>query len=246
MEKIIKIHYQFATAKGKTKNGAAEIKKRLRYINKHLNKNSLCSLSIPENGPGSIETEFDEAMAIPNVIEGIINAEKNNFDIAIISCFSDPGLGAAREKVSIPVIGSGENALLLASLLGNKISILSPLNENADTFKNKIYKMGLEKKYCSTRAINTSVLSLARNKESTLNKLFKAGKKAIEIDGADILILGCMSMAFHDVTHVIEKKLKIPVINPVKASLLMAESIVKMRLSHSKLAFPTPPNKTIY
>ena len=65
--------------------------------------------------------------------------------------------------------------------------------------------MGLEKKYCSTRAINTSVLSLARNKESTLNKLFKAGKKAIEIDGADILILGCMSMAFHDVTHVIEK-----------------------------------------
>jgi len=27
MEKIVKIHYQFATAKGKTKNGASEIKK---------------------------------------------------------------------------------------------------------------------------------------------------------------------------------------------------------------------------
>ncbi|MDC6448046.1 aspartate/glutamate racemase family protein [Alphaproteobacteria bacterium] len=243
--KKIKIHYQFATAKGKTKNGLSEIKKRLRYINKNLDKNSICSLSIPESGPGSIETEFDEAIATPNVIQGIIDAEKNKFDVAIISCFSDPGLGGAREKVSIPVIGSGENSLLLASQLGKKISILSPVNENSDIFKNKIYKLGLEKKYCSTRSINTSVLSLARNKETTLDKLVKAGNKAID-DGADILILGCMSMAFHDLTQTIEKKLKIPVINPVKASLLMAESIVKMRLSHSKLAFPTPPNKTIY
>ena len=41
-------------------------------------------------------------------------------------------------------------------------------------------------------------------------------------------------------------KLKVPVINPVKASLLMAESIVKMNISHSKLAYPTPPDKIIY
>ena len=73
-----------------------------------------------------------------------------------------------------------------------------------------------------------------------------AGKKAIEIDGADVLILGCMSMAFHDVTSTLENKLKVPVINPVKASLLMAESIVKMNISHSKLAYPTPPDKIIY
>ena len=242
----IKIHYQFATAKGKTKNGNAEISKRLKFINNNINKNSSVKLSIPKKGPGSIETEYDEAIAIPNVIDGIVKAEKNNFNVAIISCFSDPGLSACREKVSIPVIGSGENSILLASQLGNKFSILSPLKENGFVFKNKVLKMGLEKKYCSTRAINTSVLSLAKNKISTLNKLVLAGKKAIDIDGADVLILGCMSMAFHDITGILEKKLKIPVINPVKASLLMAESIVKMKISHSKIAYPTPPDKIIY
>ena len=242
----IKIHYQFATAKGKTKNGNAEISKRLKFINKNIDKNSLVKLSIPENGPGSIETEYDEAIAIPNVIDGIVKAEKNKFNVAIISCFSDPGLSACREKVSIPVIGSGENAIFLASQLGNKFSILSPLKENGYAFKNKVLKMGLDKKYCSTRAINTSVLSLARNKISTLNKLVLAGRKAIDIDGANVLILGCMSMAFHDITGILEKKLKIPIINPVKASLLMAESIVKMKISHSKIAYPTPPDKIIY
>ena len=242
----IKIHYQFATAKGKTKNGNAEISKRLKFINNNINKNSSVKLSIPKKGPGSIETEYDEAIAIPNVIDGIVKAEKNNFNVAIISCFSDPGLSACREKVLIPVIGSGENAIFLASQLGDRFSILSPLKENGLTFKNKISKMGLDKKYCSTRAINTSVLSLARNKTSTLNKLVLAGKKAIDIDGADVLILGCMSMAFHDITGILEKKLKIPVINPVKASLLMAESIVKMKISHSKIAYPTPPDKIIY
>jgi len=244
--KKIKIHYQFATAKGKTKNGNAEISKRLNFINKNIDKKSIVKLSVPLKGPGSIETEYDEAIAIPNVINGIVKAEKEKFDVAIISCFSDPGLSACREKVSIPVIGSGENSIYLASQLGNKFSILSPLKENGFTFKNKVSKLGLDKKYCSTRAINTSVLSLAKNKNSTLKKLVLAGKKAIEIDGADVLILGCMSMAFHDITITLEKKLKVPVINPVKASLLMAESIVKMNISHSKLAYPTPPDKIIY
>jgi allantoin racemase len=55
-----------------------------------------------------------------------------------------------------------------------------------------------------------------------------------------------MSMAFHDITSVIEEKINVPVINPVKASLLMAESLVKMKLSHSKKTYPTPPNKIFY
>ena len=133
--KKIKIHYQFATAKRKTKNGDKEIFKRLTFINNNISNCSSVELSIPENGPGSIETEYDEAIAIPNVIGGIINAERKKFDVAIISCFSDPGISACREKVSIPVIGSGENSIFLASQLGNKFSILSPLKENGFVFK---------------------------------------------------------------------------------------------------------------
>ena len=91
-----------------------------------------------------------------------------------------------------------------------------------------------------------NVLDLAKNKKITLNKIISMAKKAIETDGADVLILGCMSMAFHDITDIIQKKLKVPVINPVKASLHTAEALVKMNISHSKKAFPSPNIKKIY
>ena len=246
VSKKIQIHYQFATAKGKTKGGNSEIKKRENFISKNLGKDTSVKLSVPDKGPGSIETEYDEAIAIPNVVRSIIKAEKNGFDVAIISCFSDPGLDACREKVKIPVIGSGENAMLLASQLGNNFSILSPLETNIANFNKKILSMGLEKKYCSTRAIGMSVLDLATDKKKTLKKLTAVASKTIKEDNADVLILGCMSMAFHDITLEIQNVLNIPVINPVKASLLFAESIVKMGISHSKIAFPTPSIKKIY
>tara|TARA_B100001540_G_C15740418_1_gene611996 strand:- start:274 stop:1014 length:741 start_codon:yes stop_codon:yes gene_type:complete len=246
MKKKIKILYQFATAKGKTKNGEEEIKKRKNFLENNIGSNSKITLSVPKKGPGSIETDYDEAIAIPNVIHSIINAEKEGFDVAIISCFSDPGLSASREKVKMPVIGSGETSIYLASQIGNAFSILSPLSNNKENFNRKISSIGLEKKYCSTRSINTSVLNIAKNKKQSLNKIIEAGKMAINKDGADVLILGCMSMAFHNITEIIEKKLKVPVINPVKASLLMAESLVKMKISHSKKAFPTPADKIHY
>jgi len=246
MKNKIRILYQFATAKLKTPNGKEEVLKREIFLNSNINKNSSITISIPSKGPGSIETDYDEAMAIPNVLNSIIKAEKKGYDVAIISCFSDPGLDACREKVNIPVIGSGENAMLLASQLGNNFSILSPLETNIANFNKKILSMGLEKKYCSTRAIGMSVLDLAKNKKKTLKKLTAVASKTIKEDNADVLILGCMSMAFHDITLEIQNKLNIPVINPVKASLLCAESLVKMGISHSKIAFPTPSIKKIY
>ena len=81
---------------------------------------------------------------------------------------------------------------------------------------------------------------------ATLKKLTAVASKTIKEDNADVLILGCMSMAFHDITLEIQNVLNIPVINPVKASLLSAESLVKMGISHSKIAFPTPSIKKIY
>ena len=183
MGKKIKILYQFATAKLKTPNGDKEVLKRKKFLEKNIGTNTTIKLSIPNKGPGTIESDFDEAMATPNVIESIIAAEKKGYDVAIISCFSDPGLEACREKVNIPIVGSGENAILLSAQLGNKFSILSPLHSNSFSFNKRIFSMGLEKKYCSTRGIGMSVLDLAKDRKKTLNKILSIGKAAINKDG---------------------------------------------------------------
>ena len=57
------------------------------------------------SGPPSVESYFDEAMAVPGVVAQVRQAEGEGIDAVIINCMGDPGLDAAREVVSIPVIG---------------------------------------------------------------------------------------------------------------------------------------------
>src|SRR5215211_932591 len=61
------------------------------------------------------------------------------------------------------------------------------------------------------------------------------------LDRADTLILGCMSMGFLNVAEEMSETLGVPVINPGRASLKMAEALVGAGLVHSKVAFMTPP-----
>jgi allantoin racemase len=62
------------------------------------------------------------------VIENIVQAEKDGYDAVAISCFLDPGLEEARTLVSIPVVSSCETALLMSSLVGRTVGLVT-LNE---------------------------------------------------------------------------------------------------------------------
>jgi allantoin racemase len=68
-----------------------------------------------------------------------------------------------------------------------------------------------------------------------------AGRELVEQRGADTLVLGCMSMAFLDVTAELEAELGVPVVNPARSALKVAEALVGSGLRHSKRAYPLPP-----
>lgn len=48
------------------------------------------------------------------VVRGIIEGEKEGYDVAVIVCGNDAGLYQAREAVNIPVVGITQAAMLLA------------------------------------------------------------------------------------------------------------------------------------
>jgi allantoin racemase len=82
---------------------------------------------------------------------------------------------------------------------------------------------------------------LAEDKERTTRKLVEEGRRAIEEDRADTLVLGCMSMGFLGVAEEMSEVLGVPVVNPDRISLKTAEALVGAGLRHSKLAYMTPP-----
>ena len=106
--------------------------------------------------------------------------------------------------------------------------------------------MGIAPLLASVRGIGLSVMELAQQKPGALDKAAEAARVAVEQDGADVLVLGCMSMAFlPGVRRQLGKKVGVPVVNPVIAALKTAEACVAMGLAHSKKAWPVPKPQEI-
>ena len=69
-------------------------------------------------------------------------------------------------------------------------------------------------------------------------KLTEEARQAIEHDRADVILLGSTTM--HQAGDYMAKHLPCPVINPGPVGIKMAETMVELGLSHSKVAFPSP------
>ncbi len=238
---MIRLLYQFATAKYKSDLGAAEVERRRKILNGWASQDVDIDVAVPPEGPVSIESEVEAAMAVPGMLGSVADAEPQGYEAVIISCFGDPGLDAAREIATIPVIGSGQCAMHLAAQLGSRFSIISPLDGSVGRPHETARKFGLGDSFVSSRGIGMSVLDLAGDREAALDRIAEAGHAAVNEDGADTLVLGCMSMAFHDITAELQRRIGVPVINPVPASIAMAELCVRTNLCHSKRAWPEPP-----
>jgi len=94
------------------------------YLKKMARKDTVIEVVNIEKGPKTIESFYDEAFALPEILN-IVRGIKNQYDGIMINCFADPGLKAAREICDIPVTGPGESAMILASMLGHNFSIIS-------------------------------------------------------------------------------------------------------------------------
>jgi allantoin racemase len=221
--------------------GEAEIRRRETILQSWAFPGTSVTAVDVDNGISSIESAYEELIAAPGGIDRICQLEREGIDAAIIGCFGDPGLEAARELVTIPVIGPGEASLLLAAHLGHRFSILSVFSSLAATHRGQAYRAGVLDKLVSVRGIEIPVLQLMDDPDATFDRIAAAGRVAMEQDGAEVLVFGCMTMSFLDVAPRLSAILGIPVINAAQAALKAAESLTSIGLSHSKKAYPLPP-----
>ena len=68
-------------------------------------------------------------------------------------------------------------------------------------------------------------------------------RKAVEEDGAHVIILGCAGMS--PIMKYVKEQLGVPVIDPGGAALKIAEVLVSMNLVQSKMCYPFGPDKLI-
>jgi allantoin racemase len=199
-----------------------------------------------EKGPASIESTYESALAAIGVVAKIVEAEQEGVDAVVPNCMDDPGVEAAREMVSIPVVGPAETSMHIAAMLGHRFSVIGILEADVRPFYDHAAKAGVESRLASVRAVNIPVLEL-NDRDRTLKALVEQSARAVEEDGAHIIVFGCTGMT--GMAQDVEEGLRqrgisdVPVIDPAVLAFKIAEGLAGMGLSHSKRTYPTPPEK---
>lgn len=193
-------------------------------------------------GPASIESAYEEYLSVAPAAEAVLEAEADGYDAAVLGCFGDPGIDALREILTrMVVVAPGEAACHLAAMLGESFGIVSAVGSIVNPLRHLVRRIGLNEKLAGIAVVDIPVLELSRNPAAALVRMEAAGRKLVEQRGADTVVLGCMSMSFLDATPKLESALGVPVVNPAKAALKLAEAVVGAGLRHSKRAYPLPP-----
>ena len=202
-----------------------------------------------QKGPDSIEGEYDGAFAVPGVLEEVGKGEEEGYDGALISCFGDPGLEAAREAANIPIAGTAESTMLFAAGLAQRFSVVSILQNAVPRIENQARALGISQKLASIRDIDVCVASMksARESEEGINRLYEQAKRCVETDGAHAIVLGatCMTAIAPKLYRMLREKdgYDIPVIDPVGVPVKFLESLVSLSLKQSKLTYMLPREK---
>ena len=196
------------------------------------------------HGPESLESYYDESLAAPYILEAAQEANRQGFDAIVLAAFCDPALEAVKEISQIPVYGIEEAAFSAALLLGNKFGILTEKKHKEAVKAQHVRKYGLEQRFAGVRALNMGVVEIAAHPEKVNERSLEICRQLIETDGAEVIILGCASLAGHD--KEMEKALGVPVLDPVAVTFKLAEGLTELGVHHSKIGlYATPAPKKI-
>ena len=208
----------------------AEITRREKILNRIAAQGTTVEIKVVEDGPMAIENAMDEYQAMPNILKFILKHQEK-YDAMIIGCAGDAGIEGAREQARIPIVGPGESSILLGALGDKRFSIVTTSPQRAAIKRRLVREAGLDvNRLVSSHSMGIPVLEMGRDLKRTQRNLIRAMKEA-KSHGADVMILGCMSVAFMDsaLLKEAEKKAGIPLVNPIVTAVKMAEALASMR-----------------
>ncbi len=191
----------------------------------------------PADGPESIEGYYDEAFCVPGLIAEMQKVP--DADAVVLACFDDTGLDAARTITAAPVIGIGEAAFHVVSLLSNRFSVVTTLARSVPAIEHNLMKYGLSARCAKVRAAQVPVLDLERPDSDARRRISAEIDRAVAEDAAEAVVLGCAGMA--DLAAALSAEHGVPVVDGVACAVKLAESLVALGLKTSRRGGYAPP-----
>ena len=189
---------------------------------------------------GTIQSAYEASLSTTEDLECAMMAEKAGYQAVIIPCGGDPGVTPLREVLSIPVIPPGSTAKHLCSLMGPRFSVLT--TGKGAPYRTEIHERDGLLKLVSIHPVGLTVPEVRAKPEEAFEAMVREGRRAVDEYGACSVTYGCMSMGFLMVDDKLTEEIGVPAVNPVKAAVKLAETLIDLGITHSKRAYPVPPS----
>ncbi|TVT92504.1 aspartate/glutamate racemase family protein [Pseudomonas sp. RGB] len=198
----------------------------------------------PYFGAESVEGNFESYLAAIAVMDRVM-AYDQPFDAVIQAGYGEHGREGLQELLNVPVVDITEAAASTAMFLGHAYSVVTTLDRTVPLIEDRLKLAGLYQRCASVRASGMAVLELEEDPLAAMEAIVRQAERAIHDDKAEVICLGCGGMAGLD--EQIRQRTGVPVVDGVTAAVTIAESLVRLGLSTSKIrTYATPrPKKVI-
>lgn len=197
----------------------------------------------PPFGAESVEGNYESYLAAVAVMEAV-RSYPHPFDAVIQAGYGEHGREGLQELLDVPVVDITEAAASTAQFLGHRYSVVTTLDRTVPLIEDRLKLAGLADRCASVRASGMAVLDLESDAEAAVEAIVEQAAQAVERDKAEVICLGCGGMA--GLTERVVERTGVPVVDGVTAAVTIAESLVRLGLSTSKVrTYAAPRTKAI-
>ncbi len=162
------------------------------------------------DGPDAIVTWRNWHFAVEPLCRAV---EREQADLYVVACASDPGIEAVQATTTKPVLGAFRSAVAVASGVG-RFGVIALADQSIGRHQVALRAMGLEGRLAGEIAMNRSIPELL-DPERARGALIETAR-ALARMGAQSIILGCTGMAHH--REAVASACGLAVIDPCQAA----------------------------
>jgi Asp/Glu/hydantoin racemase len=195
------------------------------------------------SGVAYIETRF-EALLGAHAVANIAGERKGEYDALLVAAFGDPGLLELREVLDVPVVGMTEAALMTAAQLGQRIGIIAISRRITAWYRECVDRYGMLGRLAGIRHLDRPLRDPGTVQEDHGAHLIELSHRAVEEDGADVLILAGAPLA--GLARSVADRLPVPVVDGVSSGVCQAQALTRLATARAQAGsfakLPAKPN----
>ncbi len=177
-------------------------------------------------GPPYIATRAEAVLGAMAVMEAL-GSVKDDYDAVIVGAFGDPGLGGAREILSVPVVGLSEAAMLTSCMLGRRFAIVTFSATLGPWYRECVAYHGLEARLAAVRFAGGTFADIGSVQDEMRETIVDLCRRTIDEDEADVVILAGAPLA--GLAATIAAEVPVPIVDGVAAAVHQAQTLVALR-----------------